>query len=185
MQDPTHQPTEPTSNDSAELSTLRTTVSELREKSTARKRRIAELEAALAERDSQLAQANATIKEITIDTPLRDLSESISTAPELWVEQFQKSGYRLEMKGSKLQVLTSDGKPVLHNGSAVPFERDALAKFLTDEKSHAQAKTFRAITIVNRASGSQAAPESGQRKSNTASQKQTFQFGLRNPPRSN
>jgi hypothetical protein len=184
MAEGTQRPNEPTStNDSVELAALRKTVKELKQKSTTRKAKIAELEAALGERDTQLTQANAAIKEMTIDAPLRDLSESISTAPELWVEQFQKN-YRLEMKGSTLQVLTSDGKPVLHNGSAVPFERDALAKLLTDEK-HPQARVFQAITIVNRASGSQAAPESGQRKSNTASQKQTFQFGLRNPPRSN
>jgi hypothetical protein len=169
------------STDAAELATLRTTVTELKQKNATRKKRISELESTLAQRDSELATANASLRAVTIDAPLRDLSEAISQVPDLWREQFSKS-YRLEMKDGALTVLTNDGKPALHNGSPIPFERDALTKFLTDE-SHPQAKAFRALTIGSRASGGSATPQSVQRKSTP--QKPTFQFGLRNPSKSN
>lgn len=179
------EPTNSTSSDAAELAalrtevaTLRTTNNELKQKSATRKQRIKELEAALSQKDIDLADASKALRQVTIDGPLKDMSESISNCGELWLEQFNKA-YRLEMKDGALTLLTSDGKPLQHEGAAVPFERDALAKFLTHEK-HPQSKAFRAITIANRASGSQGNSAPPQRKPGTA-QKPNFQFG--NPPR--
>jgi multidrug resistance efflux pump len=167
------QPLEPANDDAAELATLRTTVSELKQKSATRKAKIAELEAANAELQTNLTEANASLRQVTIDGPLKKMSEDISTAPELWTEQFTKS-YRLELVNGELTLLDTDGKPVMKEGTAIPFEREALLKFLTDEK-HPHAKAFRAITIASRASGG-AAPT--RTMPATAKQPET-QFGLR------
>jgi hypothetical protein len=88
---------------------------------------------------------------VTIDGSLKQMSEDISTAPEPWAEQFGKS-YRLELVNGELTLLDTDGKPVTREGKAIPFERDMLVAFLTNER-HPQAKAFRAITIASRASG--------------------------------
>lgn len=146
----------------AELETLRTTNAELVAKNATRKAKIAELEATN-------AKANDTIRQVTIDGPLKQMAESISTCPELWLEQFSKS-YRLEMVEGKLTVFSAvDSKPV----QGVPFERIALAKHLTTGDD-ATAKAFRAISIVSRASGGQAMHQSPQ-----APSKPKMSFGLR------
>lgn len=168
------QPNEPTNNDAAELATLRTTVGELKQKSATRKQRIVELEAANAELQNKLIESTTALRQVTIELPLREMSESISTAPELWAEQFSKS-HRIEMMNGSLRLLDTDGKPITKDGTAIPFERDALVAYLTDEK-HPQAKAFRAITIASRASG---AGSSKQSSAIAAPQKPAFQFGLR------
>lgn len=172
--DPQQQPTiDP--NVAAELETLRRTVTELREKNTTRKARIAELEASLSEAQGQLTEANATIKQVTIDGPLRAMAESISPAPELWMEQFNKT-YRLELNEGKLTLLSAgDGKPTSKDGKPVPFEHEALAKFLTDGDGP-QAKAFQALTVASRASGGAGEPQPSHRRS--ASHQPGLQFGL-------
>lgn len=168
------QPNEPTQNDAAELATLRTTVSELKTKSATRKHRIAELEAANAELQTQLTDASTALRQITIDRPLKQMSESISTCPELWIEQFNKS-YRLEMVKGNLTLLTTDGKPVVKGDKPVEFDRESLIAFLTDEK-HPQSKAFNAISITSRASGAAASPPG---KPSAAPKPPAVPFGLR------
>lgn len=173
MNEPTQQPTESTPNDAAELATLRTTVGELKQKSAIRKQRIAELEATNADLQTKLTEANASLRQVTVDGPLKQMSESISTAPELWCEQFTRS-YRLELVNGELALLDTDGKPVTKEGKAIPFERDSLVALLTDEK-HPQAASFRAITIASRASGGAAST----RTVPAIPKKPDVQFGLR------
>jgi hypothetical protein len=173
MAEETQQLSEPTHNDADELATLRTTVGELKQKSATRKARIAELEATSAGLQTKLTEANASLRQITIDRPIKQMSESISTAPELWTEQFTRS-YRLELVNGELTLLDTDGKPVMKEGKTIPFEREALLKFLTDEK-HPQATTYRAITIASRASGGAASA----RTTSSAPKQPETQFGLR------
>ena len=179
MPEETQQPNEPTPNDAAELETLRTTVSELKQKSATRKQLIAEREQTIAELQTKLTETNAALRQVTIDGPLKKMSENISNAPELWAEQFSKS-YSLKLVNGELTLVDPDGKPITKEGKAIPFERDALVALLTDEK-HPHATTFRAITIVSRASGA-AAPT---RTVPAAAKQPTFHFGLRNTSRSN
>lgn len=135
----------------AELETLRTTNAELVKKSATRKARIAELEASIAELQGKFDTAQSTIHQLTVAAPVKALAESISTVPELFLEQFNKS-YRVESINGELILQTTDGKRVMKGDKAVPFERSALVELLTDE-AHAQAKVFRSITIASRASG--------------------------------
>ena len=139
----------------AELETLRKTNAELVAKNSTRKGKVTELEATVADLQAKLTASNDTIRQITIDGPLRKMAEEISPTPELWLEQFSKL-YRVEMIDKKLTILTaSEGKPVHDkDGKVLPFEWSFLAKFLT-EGDDANAKSFRAITIASRASGGQ------------------------------
>lgn len=167
---------QPTQDNVAELATLRSTLAEVKQKSSTRKARIAELEAANADLQSQLAQANASLRIVTIDKPLQEMSEAISTAPDAWIENFNKT-YRLEAKDGAITLLTSEGKPVNDKaGNAVPFRREALIALLTDEK-HPNAQFFRATTIVSRATG--AAASSTVPKGVPVPKSAKLHFGLR------
>ena len=168
------EPTQPTIEQlTAELEILRRTNAELIAKNTTRKAKIAELEAANADFQTKLTAASDTIHQVTIEGPLKQMAESISNCPDLWLEQFSKS-YRVEMVGGKLSLLSaSDGKPVQKDGKVIPFERQALAQHLTSGDG-ATAKAFKAITAVSRASGAQ-----GTFRSPTSAPKaSSFQFGL-------
>jgi hypothetical protein len=135
----------------AELETLRRVNGELVTKAGNRKARVTELEATVTDLQSKLTASNNSLRQVTIDGPLKQMSESISTAPELFLEQFNKS-YRLEMVKGQLTLQTADGKPVLKGEKPVPFEREALVKLLT-AGDDAQARIFKSITVVSRASG--------------------------------
>lgn len=156
-----------------ELDTLRRTNSELVTKNSTRKQRIAELEASVAELQAKVAEREASIRTITIDGPLKTMAESISTAPDLWIEQLNKS-HRVELTDGKLTLLSTDGKPVLKDGKPVPFERQALIDLLT-AGDDPQGKAFKAITIASRASGA-ATPAS---EHVVTPSKPKIRFGLR------
>ena len=158
-----------------ELEVLRRTNSELVAKNTTRKAKISELEAANAELTAKLSEATASLRAVTIDGPLKSMAQSISTAPELWIEQFSKS-IRLEMLKGQLTMVSPDGKPVTKAEKAVPFERQALIDLLTTGDD-AQARSFKAITIVSRASG--AANTKPGNASTKAPEPPALQFGLR------
>jgi hypothetical protein len=172
VSEPTQQQPNEATPIETELTALRNANKELHDKRIASKKRISELEASLVERDSQLATANASLRAIMIDSPLKNMGESISTAPELWTKLFNEH-YKLELKEGALKLLTLDGQPVQKDGKDVPFERQALISLLTNEE-HPAARNFSAITIVSRASGAQ----SPSTKIATPA-KQTFNFGLR------
>jgi hypothetical protein len=177
MSEETQQSLQPTDDAIAELETLRKAHQEVLTKNASRKTKIAELEAANAALHSQLSEASDTIREVTIGVPLKAMSESLSTAPELWIEQFSKH-FRIEMKKGQLTLLSADGKPVLKEGVAVPFEREALTELLIGKDS-IHGKTFKAITIISRASGA-ANSTANQRSSRKPDQnKPSIQFGLR------
>lgn len=172
----TQQPAIEPSPDTAELAILKQAHQEVLTKRQKDKARIAELESTVAELQSKLSEAGDTIQAVTIGTPLKAMAESMSTVPDLFLEQFLKH-YKVEMVKGTLTLLSADGQPVTaKDGSAVPFERDALTKLVTTGDD-ARAKTFQAITITNRASGASGSPS--KRSNATAPAKPTFQFGLR------
>ena len=126
----------------------------------------------MTELQSKLSEAGDTIHAVTIGTPLKAMAESMSTVPDLFLEQFSKH-YKVEMVKGKLSLLSIDGKPI-----EVPFERDALTKLLTTGDD-ARAKTFQAITITSRASGSSAPVVIQRGKNASTAAKPTHTFGLR------
>ena len=172
MSEPIQQPPiiEPIEDAATQLARLLPVHEELRAKASARKTKIAEHESTIAALQGQLATASETIKEVTINGPLKAMAASISISPELWIEQFGRS-HRLEMVKGQLTVLSTDGK------QSIPFERDALiAHFNAD--AHPQSKIFRSITIISRASG--AANVTGfPRGKGASTQGNSPQFGLR------
>jgi hypothetical protein len=162
----------------AELATLKQAHAEVLTKRQKDKSKIVELESATADLQGKLTVSAGAIQEITVGGPLKQMAESMSQAPELWLEQFSKY-FKVEMVNGTLTLLNvSDGRPVIgKDANAVPFERDALAKLLT-EGNDARAKSFQAITITNRASGA----ISNSRQSTPrapAAARPGMQFGLR------
>ncbi|MGA9673065.1 MAG: hypothetical protein WBQ94_27955 [Terracidiphilus sp.] len=172
----TQQPSIEPSPDTAELTILKQAHQEVLTKRQKDKARIAELESVVTGLQSKLSESTETIHQITIGVPLKTMAESMSTVPDLFLEQFSKH-YKVEMVKGTLTLLSVDGQPVAaKDGSTIPFERDALTKLLTTGDD-ARAKTFQAITITNRASGAGGSPS--KRGNATAPAKPTFQFGLR------
>lgn len=158
-----------------ELETLRRTNGELVAKNSTRKAKIAELEVANAALQAKLDEANGSIRRVTVDAPLRSMCESLSNDPEQFTELLHKD-FNVESIEGKLALLTKDGKPVTDtDGKHVPFERDALAKFLTSG-DEMRAKRFSRIVIVSRASGGGSRPIAAPR--NAAASKPKLQFGL-------
>jgi hypothetical protein len=115
------------------------------------KSHVTELESTVTELQGKLSEAHDSLHEVTIGLPLKAMAESISTAPELWIEQFSKS-QKLEMVKGQLTVMNSDGKPL---EKPVAFERQALIDHLTND-AHPQAKAFKTIVIASRATGGSA-----------------------------
>lgn len=169
MSEPIEQPiVEPIEDAATQLAKLRISHDEVIAKASARKVKIVEHETTIAALQGQLATANDTVREATINGPLKAMAASISISPELWLEQFAKS-HKLELVKGQLTVLTADGKQV-------PFEREALIAHLSAD-AHPQAKVFKSITIVNRASGAASTTGFPSGKSTTTPAK--FHFGLR------
>ena len=169
MSEPIEQPiVEPIEDAATQLAKLRPIHEEVLAKASARKVKIVEHESTIAALQGQLTTANDTIREVTINGPLKAMAALISISPELWLEQFAKS-HKLELVKGQLTVIAADGKQV-------PFDRDSLiAHFNAD--ANPQSKVFKSITIVNRASGAAGVTGFQGGKSTTTPAK--FHFGLR------
>lgn len=165
------------SPDGAELAVLKQAHQEVLTKRQKDKARIAELQSTVTGLQSKLSEATDTIREVMIGVPVKAMAESMSTAPELFLEQFSKH-YNVQIVNGALTLQTIDGKPVLSAGKPVPFERQALTELLTaDDSNHA--KTFRAITIASRASGAASTSTTLRGKTDSAATKRPVRFGLR------
>lgn len=176
MPEPTQQ--QPTELDTlrAEVATLRQVNSELVAKAAKRKDRVTELEAALAERDGQLAAANGQLKAVQIDTPLKTLAESLSVDVPLFLDTFSKQ-YDVQLVDGALALRDKEGNVVRDNaGNEVRFEREALFKHLSDEK-HQHHNFYSRILIASKASGAGTTSHTG--RISSPKKPAAHQFGLR------
>ena len=161
--------------DPAELAILRQVNSELVAKHARDKARLAELEQGTASLQAKLTETSQSLYQATVGVPLRMMAESMSTVPDLFLEQFSKH-FKVESIKGVLTLQTADGKPAIDkNGEAIPFEREALTKLLTDGDA-TRAKTFKSFTVVNRASG--AAHSSPSTRTTPLQQRQHFGLGM-------
>jgi hypothetical protein len=157
-----------------EVETLRRVNAELVTKAANRKTKITELELSVTELQGKLSEAHDSLHEITVNGPLRTMAESISLAPDIFLEQFAKS-HKVEMVKGQLTVLNSDGKPAMNGEKPVTFERQSLIDLLTSD-THAQAKAFKTIVIASRATGASAQPS---KRTTQPSKEAKPHFGLR------
>jgi len=135
-----------------EIATLRRVNAELVTRHTKDKALIEELQAGTATLQAKLTETSESLAQATISLPLQMMAEELSTVPELFLEQFSKH-FKVDSVKGVLTLQTQDGKPALDkDGNAIPFERDALTKLLT-EGDDVRAQIFRKITIGSRASG--------------------------------
>ena len=161
----------------AELATLRQVNSEILTKRQKDKEKIAELEAASSAAQAKAAEAQEVIVELTINGPLKQLSESISTAPDAFRDFFSRD-YKLELQDGVLTLLsTTDGKPVMKDGKAVPFEPDAIKALLFSTKDESKLHLYNSILIASKASGSSGVNAS--RKDSSSPKPPSIHFGLR------
>ncbi len=163
-------------NDEAtELEKLRQVNGELVAKHARDKTRLAALEEGTATLQAKLTETSQSLYQATVGVPLKMMASELSTVPDLFLEQFSKH-FKVESIKGVLTLQTADGKPVTgKDGNIIPFEREALTKLLTDGDD-ARAKMFKAITIVNRASG--AAHSSSSTRTTSTPQKQQFGLGM-------
>jgi hypothetical protein len=160
------------SPEALELARLRQVNSELLAKHARDKAQLTELQTGTATLQAKLTETSESLYQATVGVPLRMMAESMSSVPDLFLEQFSKH-FKVESVKGALTLQTSDGKPALDkNGKAIPFEREILTKLLT-EGEDARAKTFRAITIVSKASGA-----GGSSSKRAVAPAPTIQFGL-------
>ena len=161
-----------TVDEALEIARLRQVNSELLAKHARDKAQLTELQTGTATLQAKLRETSESLYQATVGVPLQMMAESMSTVPDLFLEQFSKH-YKVESVKGVLTLHSQDGKPALDkSGKAILFERDVLAKLLT-EGDDARAKTFKAITIVNRASGA-----GGSSSKRAVAPAQTIQFGL-------
>jgi hypothetical protein len=171
------EPTTPTLTDpTTELATLRRVNAELVAKSATRKARVTELEASMIELQGKLTASETAAHTAAVTIPLQQLSESLSPVPTLWLKSFSEH-FKVESKDGKLSVLTNEGESIKDvKGQPVPFERSAIAKYLTESEPESErTKLFRVITATSFASGAGAAPGAQNLPSKTASKSH---FGL-------
>jgi hypothetical protein len=136
----------------AELTTLRQTNAELLAKSRTRGERIKEMATKQDELTAKLTASEATVYDMTIGAPLRELSKEASTAPSLWLGEFSRH-FKAEHRDGKLTILNAAGEPAKHeDGTAVEASWDSVRKLLVSSKDESL-QELRAITIVSKASG--------------------------------
>ena len=103
MSEPTQQPIEPMPNPNIELETLRRVNAELLAKAATRKAKIAEMEAAAVALQGKLTESESTVHELSVTRPLKAIAESISIAPDVFLDHLTKS-YRVEVVKGELVV---------------------------------------------------------------------------------
>lgn len=109
-----------------------------------------QVEALTGERDN----ANAAVQAVRLDSPVANMLERVSLAPELFAHQFAKE-YTFTLTDDGIAIHDLEGNPAQltdDKGKARPaqFTEDDIRK-LTDASPHKAA--FAPITIVCRASG--------------------------------
>ena len=173
MSEPTQQQT------AAELDVLRRVNGELKHKSATRKAKIAELETSSAALQAKLHASEASVRELTVNGPVRTMFADISTAPEALQESLSKD-YRFELIDGKLAFLTHDGKPVTSkDGKVIPFEQAAIRDFLLTEENEAKRRLYNAILIASKASGGQATYQQKSSRPPVPENEPIHSFGLR------
>jgi len=152
---------EPTDN-VAELATLRKLRDELLSTKHMQKARITELESEVLQLTEARDNALATARAVTIDLPLRKLSEEMSAAPALWLREFM-ADYNVDANNDGTLILkTKSGEPItLENGKPIQLTASDVRKFLLSPNKAVtpeRRRDFSAITIASKASGTVGAP---------------------------
>jgi len=123
---------------------------------------------------AKTTEAESRIKALTIDGPVNDLCESISLAPQA-LRSALEADYKIEMRENVLTLLNaSDGQQAMHEGKPVPVQADAIKNLLLGTKDAEKAKLYRAIVVVNKASGA-----AGAQSQRAVAPAPKHRFGLR------
>ena len=173
---------EPVDN-AAELATLRKLRDELLATKHTQKARITELESEVLQLTEARDNALTTVKAVTVDLPLRKLSEEMSVAPALWLREFM-ADYNVEPdKDGNLILQSKDGKAVTFDDSKpVAVTASDLRRLLLSPNKTVSAerrRDFSAITTVSKASGTVGHVTSPAKSSDDGKKPLQPHFGLR------
>ncbi|MBB5343166.1 hypothetical protein [Tunturibacter empetritectus] len=153
---------EPSTEQLAELETLRRVNAELLKTKHDLKGRIATLESEAATLESRTEKAEGLMRSAVIDVPMRRLAEGIAHVPALFIAELEKD-YRVDVDADsgELRLLTKeDGKPVTDGkGEPVAMAHNALFRFLAgspeQQKDDPRKKVFATLMRYSGASGGQ------------------------------
>jgi hypothetical protein len=172
----------------AEVTKLRETNAELLRKSHDRGEKIKALADELNTTKASLTTAQASIHEMTVGLPLKELASESSITPGLWLSAFN-AAFKVEMKDGKLVLLNQAGEPVQgKDGKEVTPEWLSLSKHLAISED-AGLKELASITRVTKASGGGSAGagrttgQQGVADAPQAPAKPAMNFGLRSTSR--
>jgi hypothetical protein len=169
-------------DNTAELATLKKLRDDLLSTKHTQKARITELESEVLQLTEARDNALITVKAVTVDLPLRKLSEEMSQAPQLWLKEFLVD-YNVQADAQgELTLQSKDGEQIAFEDTGKPVAVTAgdLRKYLFSSKAvrAERRKAYELITIVSKASGTVGAPI----KPSTTSAEDTkpaLHFGLR------
>ncbi len=124
---------EPSTEQSAELETLRRVNTELLKTKHDLKARIAALEGEAATLESRAEKAEGLMRSAVIDVPMRKLAEGIAHVPSLFIAELEKD-FRVDVDtdSGELRLLTKeDGKSVTNSkGEPVAMTHNSLYTYL-------------------------------------------------------
>ena len=145
--------TEQAEKTEAELLTLRKLRDELLTTKATQREKIKQLESELLQANERANTAESHVSELTVQRPLKAMAESLSKAPQSFIEMFTRD-FRVEMQNGELQLLhAKDGKPVMDGDKPVPFEREPLLRLLQTTSTGAAKELWTHTLIVGKASG--------------------------------
>lgn len=187
MPQPIQQPIVPTPEQPTELETLRTVNASILAKRKRDKAKIAQLEIDAVALQDKTTKAESAAHNALIGLPLRQMAETVSDVPELFLAEFAKH-YTIDADKTtgRIAITTIDGQPALDtNGKQAEFTPHSLYNLLASQaviaggSKDARSKIFAVLMKYFGASGA-AGIGGNQRTRTTAGTGQpAYRFGLR------
>lgn len=150
MAEPNDQP----NPDAAELATLKRVNAELLAAKHTLKARVTVLEGEAATLESRAEKAESTLRATVIELPLARLSQEISNAPKLLLEELHRDFDFIAADNGEISLLTKDGKPVTDpSGKPVPLTHIGLYQLLAGKLNEPKSEREKVYATLMRYKG--------------------------------
>jgi hypothetical protein len=147
--------TDPIPNpDAAELATLKRVNAELLQTKHTLKARVSTLESEAATLESRAEKAESTLRATIIELPLARLSQEISNAPKLLLEELHRDFDFIAADNGEISLLTKDGKPVTDpSGKPVPLTHIGLYQLCAGKLNESKSEREKVYATLMRYTG--------------------------------
>jgi hypothetical protein len=150
MAEPNDQP----NPDAAELVTLRKVNAELLQVKHALKSRVTTLEGEALALTEKADKAESIMRATVIELPLARLSQEISNAPNLFLEELHRDFDFVAADNGEISLLTKDGKPVTDpSGKPVPLTHIGLYQLLAGKLNEPKSDREKVYATLMRYAG--------------------------------